>query len=258
VNLLLLEVDENARLLGPEDRRTRHIMRILGKKTGDFVEAGLISHEPFGPAPDSLGTARIRRLDGEGLIVDYLPDREAAPLYPLRLILGFPRPIQASRVLKDLTSLGLAEIILTGTELGEKSYLESDFWKKGGYERSLVEGAEQAANPRLPRVLRSWTLARALDEIEARDAPRGWGEPDWDSGSLLILDPRTPIPPMGQLELTAPVTLAIGSERGWTDSELRTLSARGFRSVSLGPRILKTETAALVGSAIALARIGRL
>ena len=40
--------------------------------------------------------------------------------------------------------------------------------------------------------------------------------------------------------------LAIGPEGGWTDDEVELLEERGFRRVSLGPRILRTETAVVV------------
>jgi RsmE family RNA methyltransferase len=62
---------------------------------------------------------------------------------------------------------------------------------------------------------------------------------------------------MGELSaLTAPVTLAVGSERGWTEAELAALRQSGFEACSLGARILKTETAALAAVTLALARLG--
>ena len=39
--------------------------------------------------------------------------------------------------------------------------------------------------------------------------------------------------------------LAIGPEGGWTDNEVELLEAHGFRRFSLGPRILRTDTAAI-------------
>jgi 16S rRNA (uracil1498-N3)-methyltransferase len=41
------------------------------------------------------------------------------------------------------------------------------------------------------------------------------------------------------------VTLAIGPEGGWTAEEVAQLTAGGFQPVSLGARILRSETAAL-------------
>ena len=52
--------------------------------------------------------------------------------------------------------------------------------------------------------------------------------------------------------------VAVGPEGGWTDDELALLESHGFRRLSLGPRILKTETAAVallaaIGAATGLA-----
>ena len=59
-------------------------------------------------------------------------------------------------------------------------------------------------------------------------------------------------------ELPPPLTLAIGSERGWTEGEVDLLEERGFRMAGLGRRILKTETAAVAAVALLLARLGRM
>ena len=245
-----------------------HVARVLGKARGDEVEAGLVVHQAFGRAPGSLGRARIEGLNGEGMVLDFVPEGEAPPLRPLRLLLGFPRPIQGTRLLKDLASLGVAEIILCGTELGEKSYLESDLWKKGEYRRAILEGAEQAANPRIPLVRREWSVRAALASMKAVAAEgegvaQGEGaagaataEPDWAGGTRLCLHPDRGAPFLGSLAPSAPISLAIGSERGWTDAEIAELSASGYGLASLGDRILKTETAAVTAVAIVLSRLG--
>lgn len=269
MNLLLLDPGENSGLIPPTDRRHEHLRRILKKGVGDTVAAGIVTESAFGPAPGSLGKAIIRKLDREGLVLDFEADPgqagEAPPLAPLRLLLGFPRPIQATRILKDLVSLGLAEIVLTGTELGEKSYLESGFLKDGEHRRPLLEGAEQAANPRLPTVGFHWTLARSLAALDAM------GDTVWDGGLRIALHPGEDRPDLGAFlanrgrsradlaGLAVPsITLAVGSERGWTAAELAALEAAGFAACGLGSRILKTETACVAASALALWALGRM
>ena len=255
MNLLILQSEEIATLIPATDRRSIHVAKVLKKGRGDEITVGILTNEAFSRAPGSLGRARIEKLDGEGMILRFVPEGEAPPLRPLRLILGFPRPIQGARLLKDLASLGIAEIILCGTELGEKSYLESDLWKKAEYRKALLEGAEQAANPRLARVRREWSLKAALASL-AEDRDSEEGEPDWKSGSGYYLHPGKGSPRLGSLEPFAPFSLAVGSERGWTEGEIARLSASGFRIASLGDRILKTETAALASVSIILSRLG--
>jgi len=48
------------------------------------------------------------------------------------------------------------------------------------------------------------------------------------------------------------VALLIGPEGGFTDDELQLARAKGATPISLGPRILRTETAAVVASALIL------
>ena len=170
---------------------------------------------------------------------------------PIRLLMGFPRPIQAGRILKDLTTLGIAELWFALSDLGEKSYAESTFFRNREFESHLVEGAEQAGNPRLPEVSCFWTIDRACGRLE--EPSKADGRP----GSRLMFHPDPLNPTIAALpSLDLPVTLAIGSERGWTERELSLLGSRGFVACYLGDRILKTETAALAAVSIALSRLG--
>jgi 16S rRNA (uracil1498-N3)-methyltransferase len=245
LNILILEEAEVGATIPRADRRWEHIQKVLKKGPGDRLDAGI--------ADGPLGSATVRSLSDKALVLDFEAEREAPPLAPIRLLLGFPRPIQAARILKDLTSLGVAEIRLMGTELGEKSYAQSSIFKNKDFRGSLIEGAEQAGNPRLPIVLTHWSLAACLKAIEA-DVASGVA-----SGGRIFLHPYGQPERMSEgVGLTAPLTLAIGSERGWTETELELLRSSGFVARGLGDRILKTETAALAATVLALAALGRL
>jgi 16S rRNA (uracil1498-N3)-methyltransferase len=50
-----------------------------------------------------------------------------------------------------------------------------------------------------------------------------------------------------------PIEIAIGPEGGWTAEEEALFDAEGWKAVSLGPRILRAETAAMAATAIAAA-----
>ena len=242
--MVIVEPDEIGVPIPRGDRRTVHVARVLGKGTGDELSAGI--------ADGMAGTARVESLGDQGMVLSFKPVAEPAPLRPVTLLLGFPRPIQARRILKDITSIGVARVILSGTELGEKSYFKSDFFRGGDCRSALIEGAEQAGNPRLPRVETAWTLARALDLLDAGGMP---------PGARWALDPYRATIGLGQAPLSPAdaghgVVLAVGSERGWTDAELDLLAGRGFSMASLGDRILKSETACIAAVSIVLAKLG--
>lgn len=251
MNMLVLETDDEAQAIPRSDRRYAHIKRILKKGPGDELLAGCVEGR--------VGIALIEADDGSVLRLRFRPEREAPSLLPLVALLGFPRPIQAGRIVKDLTSLGLSRIALSGSELGEKSYFQSDFFKNEEYRAALVEGAEQAANPRLPAVETFWTLKRALDGLGAR----------YPAARKICLDPYRAERGLGALiaegagrdggvDEAAPLVIAVGSERGWTEAELDLFAERGYAFARLGGRILKSETAAVAAAAIALAELGYL
>ena len=52
------------------------------------------------------------------------------------------------------------------------------------------------------------------------------------------------------------IALAVGPEGGWVEEELRLFQEAGWRSTSLGPMILRAETAAIAATAIAIAELG--
>lgn len=174
------------------------------------------------------------------------PGRRAPPLLPLCLILGFPRPIQAKRILKDLCSLGVSRIILAGTDLGEKSYREGSFFSDGGWEGAIREGASQAGSPLLPMVSTQTSLDAAIAELGSA------------AGTRVALDAEGSHRGLGSVSFDARngAVLAVGSERGWTERERALLSATGFASASLGKRILRTETACVAAVSIVLSRMG--
>jgi RsmE family RNA methyltransferase len=245
LNILILEPEEVGSRIGRGDRRWEHVKKVLKKRPGDRLAAGI--------ADGPLGEAVIRELDDDGLVLDFDTKceafREAPPLAPLILLLGFPRPIQAARILKDLSSLGVSEIRLMGTELGEKSYAQSSIFKDCDFRAHLIEGAEQGGNPRLPRVSTHWSLRRCLDSL-GPGGERIYLHPYGESELMgAALGP-------GSAAVRPPVVLAVGSERGWTEAELAALRESGFAAKSLGVRILKTETAAVAACVLALASLG--
>ena len=229
------------------DRRYDHILRVLKKSVGDCVQAGC--------ADGSLGKACIESIDESGLVLRFEPSGKALPPPWIRILMGFPRPIQAGRILKDLTSLGAASIWFVLSELGEKSYAESTFFRNREYMQFLVEGAEQCGNPLLPEVRTFWSLENVLDALDTLDEPTQAGN-EAPGLHRVCLHPGSGFPTLLTLpSIELPLTLALGSERGWTPNEVEVLKGRGFVLCGLGSRILKTETAALAALAIALARL---
>lgn len=87
---------------------------------------------------------------------------------------------------------------------------------------------------------------------------REWLRDYRSDGPDLMLDPET-TGGIGELEYDGgTITLLVGPEGGWDSTERDAASAAGFRGVSLGPRILRTETAAIAAVTAVQSRWGDL
>jgi RsmE family RNA methyltransferase len=238
------------------DDRYQHIRKILKKGPGDSFFAGIID----GPE----GTATITSLDDTGVSFTFREERPTRPLYPVSVIIGFPRPIQLKRLLRDVASLGVSEVLLIGTELGEKSYRESTLVGRGAARESLVEGCMQAGSSAVPSLDTFDSIEDAIRAVCGDSSPAS-GVPANAAGAprarLILLDTVNPEcsliqAPLEGISRRFPLVLAIGSERGWTARERALFRNAGFMVCSLGSRILRTETAATAALGIALAMSG--
>jgi len=229
------------------DARYQHIKKILRKGKGDAFLAGVIN--------GSEGEATITSMDDQGLTFDFAPKRPMRPLYPLIAVIGFPRPIQLKRILRDLASLGVSAVWLTGTELGEKSYRESTLVDRGAAREGLLEGCTQAGGTAVPELLMFDSLARTLETADGLDEANGTRA---FRASLDVADASCALSsaPFGDVSAQRPAFLFIGSERGWSASERALLRDSNCMVCSLGSRILRTETAATAAVAVALSALG--
>jgi RsmE family RNA methyltransferase len=247
MNIILFEGREAEMPLQKRDSRTIHLLKTLHKKAGDEFDVGLLE--------GCLGTGRIESIGPDGSLHFTLNLKEAPPpRLPIRMAVGFPRPIQLRRLLRDLSNMGLAAIDLLGTDLGEKSYRNTNLLSDGGSRAALIEGAVQARDTRLP-VLRVFPDVRSwLSEQPWEDAALP------QPGPLLIAaDNVRPQGSFAGLEAEGrTVVLAVGSERGWSDRERDLLEAAGFLRLSLGKRALRTETACVAAAALVMEKTGAL
>lgn len=227
--------DQRVTLRGSDDR-ARHIRRILKLSPGDRFRSGVVN----GAGAEAI----VRSVERDSVEVSLELDEAALlPPYPITVLLSHPRPIVLKRMLKDLTTLGVAEILIFPGERGERSYGESSLWEGEGYRRFLVDGAMQAGSTLIPEVERSNTLSDTLSLLDRRDR-----------AIRLLADEEAPLKhtvsrflaELGPMSAQEPALVAIGAERGWSGGERELLTEAGFHRFSLGSRVLRTETAAIV------------
>ncbi len=215
--------------------RAEHVRTILHGEVGQPLKTGVVN----GP----IGTGVIERIDGETVTVRCVHDREALPPW-IDLILAPPRPRVMKRLLPQLAAMGVGRIVLVGAAKVEKAFWGAQLLKEEVYRPLLVDGLMQAGTTALPtiqieRAFGRWLEDGRFEEQFAGQQVRIVAHPDLQSTSH---EPRTtshePLATNRQL-------LAIGPEGGWTDDEVARLEAHEFRRMSLGPRILRTDTATI-------------
>lgn len=229
MNLLLLEPHEvNAEgVVRLSDARAQHLSEVLGATVGQMVRVGIID----GP----VGTGELLGIDAEAAVLrctfGAVPERPGVDL-----LLAVPRPKVLRRLWPQLSALGVGRIILTNAEKVERNYFDTHLLDPQHYRPLLVDGLAQAKDTQLPVV----TVHRRFRVLV---------EDDLDALALgairLVADPdatRTVSDGVGSAP-GARVLIAIGPEGGWNRFELALLGERGFTSVGMGPRPLRSDTA---------------
>jgi 16S rRNA (uracil1498-N3)-methyltransferase len=153
---------------------------------------------------------------------------------PLRIVLGLP-PLKGDRMetaLQKATELGVAEVwpvVTARTDIAARPALEGS--RQDRWEKVASGAAEQCGRAVVPIVASAMTMDALL------------GAP---FDGLRLLFEAIPHPrPLAGFSKPSSVLLLVGPPGGWEDSEFTRLSAAGFEPTSLGPRILRTETAAI-------------
>lgn len=230
MNRILFEPDELSAdgLVTFGGVRAEHVRTILHGEVGQPLKTGVVN----GP----IGTGVIERIDGDTVTVRCVHDREALPPW-IDLILAPPRPRAMKRLLPQLAAMGVGRIVLVGAAKVEKAFWGAQLLKEEIYRPLLVDGLMQAGTTALPTLQLERGFGRWLEggrfEEQFGDQPdRIVAHPDPQATTIQAPSTKHPL-------------LAIGPEGGWTDDEVARLEAHGFRRMSLGPRILRTDTATI-------------
>ena len=158
---------------------------------------------------------------------------------PLRITLaqGIARGEKMDWVLQKATELGVARIAPVVSERTEVKLDAERAGKRDAHWRGVVAGAcEQSGRARLPELLPPGSLA---DFLSREDSTRRYALDPGASATLASLE----LAPGDSL------CLLVGPEGGLSERDLAMARAAGFEGLRLGPRILRTETAALAAIA---------
>lgn len=190
---------------------------------------------------DGLGgefEARITRIDRGDVSVKtgaHLDVERESPLH-IRLVQGLSSGDRMDIALQKAVELGVAAIQPVATERSVVKLKDERAQRRVEHWQNLVISAcEQCGRNRLPEVSPLMSLPDWLAQL---DMPAPDGE------ARLLLSPAANVT-LKALSPAPRMTLLIGPEGGLSPGETQLAQSRGFKPVQLGPRILRTETAAL-------------
>jgi len=137
-------------------------------------------------------------------------------------------------LVEKATELGVERIVFFAAERSEKGLDRAAPKRLERWRRIAREAGEQSRRIRLPEIEGPIEFRELLATAEGR---------------LLLLDEAPDGTPLLATLPADRVSVLIGPEGGWTDRERTLAHEAGWRSVSLGPSILRTETAAIAALA---------
>jgi 16S rRNA (uracil1498-N3)-methyltransferase len=235
-------------LLTLPEQAARHL-RVLRLKTGAEVE--------LGDGRGNQARARIVSI-GKKRVVCEVEKPDTAPEERARVVLvqAVPKGAKLQGMVRALTELGVHAVHLALCERGVPKP-ETGRWRVRleRLERVAREACVQSGRARAPLIVAPAPLLEAAGRAPAH-ARRVvfWEGSEQDLDSALRLSPGVRGRPLQDRE----AWLVVGPEGGLSESEVMALSALRYRQASLGPSLLRVETAATVACALVLDRLGRL
>lgn len=170
-----------------------------------------------------------------------LPSRAESPL-KITVVQAISRGERMDLTLQKCTELGVAGFQPLDTERVEVRVRPDKLPRRmEHWQQVVISACEQSGRSVIPTINQPQKLHEWLDHDT--DAQR------------LVLAPGADTP-LSQLAIGDAVEILIGPEGGFSDTELELVQRSGVQSVSLGPRILRTETAGLAAVSVLQAVFG--
>jgi 16S rRNA (uracil1498-N3)-methyltransferase len=225
-----------------EGEAVHYLGRVLRLRPGEELE--------FFDGAGSVYPARLEALDAEAAVLAVGPASPAPTAPPITLAQALAKGDKLDLVVQKATELGASRIAPLSTErsvvklTAEKALERTRRWR-----RIAEEAARQCGRADVPAV----DPPASLPDFLAAATARG------ESVALLYEGERDlRLSTWLAAQSDRPVALAIGPEGGFSPAEVDAARSAGAATVSLGPRIVRTETAGLAALAVALHLAGEL
>lgn len=218
--------------------QANHLARVLRAQPGqvyDIVAGGF------------LHRAEITHLstDPEAVLFTLHEELESDTALPLHLLIAIFKFDHLEWAIEKATELGIARITPVLARRTEKHLAQASSKRVERWRRIALEASKQSRRTSIPEIADPTLLKPSLA-----------AEQSLTRILLSELEQSTPLSAALEHATSSDTAIAIGPEGGWTPEEMQLFTDHAWQPVTLGPRILRAETAAIAAIAIASARLG--
>jgi 16S rRNA (uracil1498-N3)-methyltransferase len=230
-----VNLENNTCIIEGED--VKHISKVLRCRIGEELEVCDNDNNEYICEINNIDKSQV-----ELNILERVDIKRESDL-KIKLYQGLPKGPKMEMILQKLTEVGVDEIILVQTK---RTVVKVDDKKEDKkierWERIIYEAAKQSKRGKIPKLRGILSFKEALADMKENDfniAPYENERTKSIKQAIKDIDINN-------------IGIFVGPEGGFEDTEIQAIEEIGGQSVSLGPRILRTETASLVASSIVL------
>lgn len=229
-----------------------HLARVLRAEPGQIFDV---------VANGFLHRAEITQVADAEVLFTLHEELEADAALPLHLLLAVFKFDHFEWAIEKATELGVARITPILARRTEKHLALAATKRVERWRRIALESSKQSRRTDIPEIADPTTLKLALEQ-ENSPARILLSETEQSltlsaalQTSQTVTNDRVPHPSRScegrEVYRQTTHALAVGPEGGWTPEEISLFTQHQWQSVTLGPRILRAETAAIAAIAIA-------
>ncbi|MGA2888534.1 MAG: RsmE family RNA methyltransferase [Terracidiphilus sp.] len=232
--------EATATLVGAQ---AEHMTRVLRSQPGmeaDVVAGGHVFH------------AEVAAVSAEEVRFNLIAELEADPALPVTLVMAVYKFDHMEWAIEKATELGVAALAPVIARRTEKHLAQAAEKRAERWRRIVHEAAQQSRRSDVPVVFDPTPLVARIHSVsEAALAASGVTQivlAEQERTTTLRHALKEAVAAAGTE--TPTLKIAIGPEGGWAPEEEALFDANGWRAASLGPRILRAETAAIAALAV--------
>jgi 16S rRNA (uracil1498-N3)-methyltransferase len=207
-----------------------HLARVLRAAPGMVYDVVAGGH---------LHRAEIKSVAEDAVVFTLHEELATAAALPVTLLLSIFKFDHMEWAIEKATELGVARIVPVVARRTEKHLAQAAEKRIERWRRIAREAAQQSRRSDVPEIAEAASLKVAAAGIQ--------------SGVKILFDETETQRSVSETlrDARGAVTFALGPEGGWTAEEREMMLGAGWVPVTLGPRILRAETAAIAAMAIA-------